>query len=64
MEPPTVFEELESAVLDACVARREWPAQVAAGIYAGVDFAIAHPELVEGLDDECGRGGSGSRRRR
>jgi len=40
---------LETAVLDACTAQREWPAQVAAGIYAGVDFAIANPAVVEAL---------------
>jgi hypothetical protein len=60
MELPTVFEGLESTVLDACAGRAEWPAGVAAAIYAGVDFAIAHPELVEGLDDEAGRGAASS----
>lgn len=40
---------LESAVLDACAAEAEWPAQVAAGIYAGVDFAVANPEVAETL---------------
>jgi hypothetical protein len=37
---------LETAVLDACAAEAEWPAGVAAGIYAGVDFAIANPEVA------------------
>lgn len=33
-------------MLDACAREDEWPAQVAAGVYAGVDFAIAHPEAA------------------
>jgi hypothetical protein len=38
------------AVLDACAATRgEWPAQVAAGIYAGVDFAISNPTVAREL---------------
>jgi|GEM_PF-979877 len=37
---------LETAVLDACATEAEWPAQVAAGIYAGVDFAIANPAVA------------------
>ena len=55
------FEELESTILDACARGLEWPAGVAAAIYAGVDFAITHPELVEGLDDEGGPGAASSR---
>jgi hypothetical protein len=62
MPPPTGFEGLESAVLDACARRAEWPAQVAAAIYAGVDFAIAHPELVDQLSDERGGGAAEQRR--
>lgn len=38
--------ELEAVVLDACSAEAEWPARVAAGIYAGVDFAIAQPQVA------------------
>lgn len=37
---------LETAVLDACGGEGEWPAQIAAGIYAGVDYAIANPEVA------------------
>lgn len=38
------------AVLDACGAtEEEWPAQIAAGIYAGVDFAIANPAVARSL---------------
>jgi hypothetical protein len=36
-------------VATACQPREEWPAQVAAGIYAGVEFAIGHPAVVEAL---------------
>lgn len=41
--------DLEASVAAACMPREEWPAQVAAGIYAGVDFAIGHPSVVEAL---------------
>jgi hypothetical protein len=40
---------LETAVLDACASEDEWPAQIAAGIYAGVDFAIANPHIARTL---------------
>lgn len=40
---------LESAVLAACGGEEEWPAQIAAGVYAGVDYAIAHPEIASVL---------------
>jgi hypothetical protein len=33
-------------VLDACAAEEQWPAQIAAGVYAGVDFAIANPDMA------------------
>ena len=46
---PVALAKLEAAVLDACAGEEEWPAQIAAGIYAGVDFAIAHPEVAETL---------------
>jgi hypothetical protein len=36
-------------MLEACVAEEEWPAQVAAGVCAGVDFAIERPELARML---------------
>jgi hypothetical protein len=45
----TALDELETAVLKACAAEEEWPAQVAAGVFAGVDFAIARPELARML---------------
>ena len=50
---PEVFGELlgalEASVADACRTQEQWPAQVAAGIYAGVDYAIAHPTVVDAL---------------
>lgn len=46
---PLALANLETAVLEACAAEEEWPAQVASGICAGVDYAIAHPELGESL---------------
>ena len=44
---------LETAVLDACGREAEWPAQVAAGVYAGVGFAIANPEVAGSLTLEA-----------
>ena len=49
---PLALANLETAVLDACAAETEWPAQVAAGIYAGVDYAIANPEVARTLADD------------
>lgn len=46
---PLALANLETAVLDACAGEEEWPAQVAAGVCAGVDYAIVHPEIVETL---------------
>ncbi len=59
---PIALANLETAVLEACAAKQEWPAQVAAGIYAGVDYAIAHPELAEILAADA-RSGSDSLQR-
>lgn len=39
----TVLNGLELVVLDACAEEAEWPAGVAAGIYAAVDFVVANP---------------------
>jgi hypothetical protein len=41
--------ELEACVAAACRPREAWPEQVAAGIYAGVEFAIDHPAVVDAL---------------
>jgi hypothetical protein len=40
---------LEAQVERACASRDAWPEQVAAGIYAGVDFAIDHPGVVDAI---------------
>jgi hypothetical protein len=48
-ELPIALAGLETAMLDACSAEAEWPAQIAAGIYAGVDFAIANPDVARVL---------------
>jgi hypothetical protein len=48
-ELPVALAGLEEAVLNACAGAAEWPAQIAAGIYAGVDFAIANPALAREL---------------
>jgi hypothetical protein len=48
-EFPIALAGLETAVLDACAIEGEWPAQVAAAIYAGVDFAIANPTVARAL---------------
>lgn len=39
----TSFERLDRAVREACAAEDEWPAKVATGIRAAVDFATANP---------------------
>jgi hypothetical protein len=59
---PLALANLEAAVLDACGAEEEWPAQIAAGIYAGVDYAIAHPEVVEILAYDAPAGADALRR--
>src|SRR5215203_3097348 len=53
---PMALANLEAAVLDACAGEEEWPAQIAAGICAGIDYALAHPELAQTLvsDDAPG----------
>jgi hypothetical protein len=56
---PLALANLETAVLEACASEEEWPAQIAAGICAGVDYAIAHPELAGTLAYDA-RGGSDS----
>ncbi len=59
---PLALANLEAKVLDACAREEEWPAQIAAGIYAGVDYAIAHPEVAETLASD-GAPGSDTLRR-
>lgn len=53
---PLALANLETAVLEACASEEEWPAQIAAGICAGVDYAIAHPEVAESLALDAPRG--------
>lgn len=62
MPTPLALSGLESAVLDACGRQREWPAQVAAGVYAGVDYAVRRPEVVHTLAIEPGAGAEGIKR--
>jgi hypothetical protein len=59
---PLALANLEAAVLDACAREDEWPAQIAAGIYAGVDYAIANPEVAETLASEDAPGSDVLRR--
>jgi hypothetical protein len=53
---PLALANLETAVLKACSGEEEWPARVAAGICAGIDYAIAYPDVVQTLasDDSSG----------
>jgi hypothetical protein len=48
-ELPVALAGLEAAVCDACAVEVEWPAQIAAGVYAGVDFAISNPAAARAL---------------
>jgi hypothetical protein len=59
---PIALVDLETTVLRACAVEEEWPAQVAAGIYAGVDYAIAHPEVAETLASDDAPGSDTLRR--
>ena len=49
IEFPVALASLETAVLEACSVDAEWPAQITAAIYAGVDFAIANPVVIRAL---------------
>jgi len=48
--------ELRASVAEACSMRQEWPEKVAAGIYAALDFATAHPDRALGLLARDGKG--------
>jgi hypothetical protein len=52
VDDPGELIRLQEAVLAACSGEASWPAQIAAGVYAGVDFAIAHPEIVESFTSD------------
>jgi hypothetical protein len=58
---PLALAGLEAALLDACRGQETWPAQVAAAIYAGVDYAILHPEVLEALAAEAPLGAEPAR---
>ena len=55
---------LESAVLAACNRSDEWPARVAAGIYAALDFVITEPATSSYLFIERPEARAEQRRRR
>jgi hypothetical protein len=42
-----MLNDLEVAILGACGRQEQWPEQISAGIYAGVDFVIANPDLAK-----------------
>jgi hypothetical protein len=44
---PPVLNDLEVEILGACARQEQWPAQISAGIYAGVDFVVANPDLAK-----------------
>jgi hypothetical protein len=44
-----LLSDLEASVAAACRSREEWPEQVGAGIYAGVDFATSNPVVADAL---------------
>src|SRR5690242_4196265 len=46
---PLGLGDVEASGWVDCSREDQWPAQVAAAIYAGVDYAIAHPEVAETL---------------
>jgi hypothetical protein len=59
---PLPLANLETAVLEACAREDEWPGRVAAAVYAGVDYAIAHPEVAETLISDAAPGADTLRR--
>jgi len=59
---PLALAKLEGAILDGCGSEEEWPAAIAAGICAGIDYAIAHPEVAEALAVDAPRGSDTLRR--
>jgi hypothetical protein len=44
---------LHQAVLAACPPEAEWPARVAAAIYAVLDFALAEPDAIGALTQDA-----------
>ncbi len=49
---------IETVVVDACAEESHWPAQITAGVCAGVDFVVANPGVVKSLaiDPAANRG--------
>jgi hypothetical protein len=45
----SAIAQIESAVADSCAEQIEWPARVAAGIDAAIEFLIAHPGAARAL---------------
>jgi hypothetical protein len=45
----TSFEQLKGRVREACAGQEEWPARIAAGIHAAVDFCVANPDAAQAL---------------
>jgi hypothetical protein len=45
----TSLAELRATVLAACEREEEWPAKLAAGVYAALDFAVADPPAARAL---------------
>lgn len=59
---PLALAHLEAEVLEACAHEQEWPAAIAAAVYAGVDYAIAHPEVADSLVLDADPGAESLRR--
>jgi hypothetical protein len=59
---PLALADLEAAMLAACQGEEEWPARVGAAIYAGVDYAVSHPDVVETLAADASPGADTMRR--
>jgi hypothetical protein len=53
----SAFARLQVRIESACVAEREWPAQVTAGIRAALAFAAADPAAARTLTTEALAGG-------
>jgi hypothetical protein len=47
VELPIALVDLEAAMLDAYAKQAEWPARVAAAVFAGVDYAVERPDAIE-----------------
>ena len=62
---PRAFEEaaagVETAVLHSCARQEEWPARIAAGIRAALEFAAKNPAAARALtvDSRAGESGEG-----